>query len=196
MLRCVVIGVMVCGSAALADCPGHVATLPGVELARSEPFFANVYRQTPEGLTEARVMTRGGVAEEVSTIYAHPLAAARQVSAKGELVLDYAADPAELDQLDKTGRWSSSVTLKVDGRVVLTGEAEKRLAGVGTVTVGGCTTEVWLIEDRLALGQGDGSYLLLSYAPALGLVVRSVTMSAKGEPLQGVEFDRIEALAD
>jgi hypothetical protein len=38
--------------------------------------------------------------------------------------------------------------------------------------------------------------MLLSYAPDLGLVVRSVTMSADGTPLQGVEFDTIRVLTD
>ncbi|HLQ17617.1 MAG TPA: hypothetical protein VK146_01455 [Tabrizicola sp.] len=59
------IGFVLCGSAALSDCPGHVSTLPGIELSRTDPYFANVYRQTPDGLTEARILERDGVAEAV-----------------------------------------------------------------------------------------------------------------------------------
>jgi hypothetical protein len=79
---------------------------------------------------------------------------------------------------------------------VLTGQAEKRLVATETATVGECTTEVWQVEDRLTLGESDGSWLLLSYAPSLGLVVRSVTMSVDGKPLRAVEFDTIRELAD
>ena len=61
---------------------------------------------------------------------------------------------------------------------------------------GSCRADVWLVEDRMAFGPSDGSYMLLSYAPELGLVVRAVTMAADGKPLQGVEFDQIRELAE
>jgi len=177
---------------ALAECPGHVANLPGVKLIRSEPYMANLYRQTTEGLSEVRVMDRDGTLEEVQTSYLHPLASGKRVSANGTLELVYGADPVGLETLDKTKNWRSSVVLLVNGEPVLEGQIENRLAGIETLTIGDCQTEVWLIENRLDIGEGDGSWMLLSYAPALGLVVGAVTMSADGEPLRRVAFDVIE----
>jgi len=192
----VLAGMIWASGAALADCPGHVSDVKGIELSRTEPFFGNVYRQTPRGLTEERMMERDGEVEEVSTVYPHALAPGERISAQGSMILDYVADPSELDRLNETGTWTSEVVLRVNGQAVMTGRAEKRLAGTEMITVGECRTEVWLVEDRLELGQGDGDWMLLSYAPALGLVVRSMTLSAEGKPLRGVEFDTIQALAD
>lgn len=195
MPRWMVVGLVMCGSAALAECPGHVSTLPGVKLSRAEPFFGTVYRHTPEGLTEARVMERNGVAEEVSTVYAHPLAPVQRVTDKGTLTLDYGDGTSKLDRLGTSGSWVTEVVLKVDGKAVLAGQAAKRFLGSETIDIGDCRTKVLLVEDRMNLGLEDETYMILFYSPALGLVVRSVTMSADGQPLQGVEFDRIEALA-
>jgi hypothetical protein len=192
----VTVGLLFWTQVALADCPGHISDLKGIELSRTEPFLGNVYRQMPEGLTEARIMERDGAVEAVSTVYLHALAPGQRISDKGTLVLDYSADPSELQRLDETKDWASDVVLKVNGQTVLEGRAEKRLAGTETITIGDCRTKVWLVEDRLELGPGDGSWMLLSYAPDLGLVVRSVTMSADGTPLQGVEFDTIRVLTD
>jgi hypothetical protein len=192
----VTIGLLCWAQVALADCPGNISDLKGIELSRAQPFFGNVYRQTPEGLSEARIMERDGAVEEVSTIYQHPLAPGQRISEKGTLVLVYSADPAELQRLVDTKVWVSEVALTVNGQTVLKGRAEKRLAGTETMTVGDCQTDVWLVEDRLELGQGDGSWMLLSYAPDLGLVVRSVTMSADGTPAGAVEFDTIRVLTD
>ena len=44
MFHWMVIALAASGSAVLAECPGHVSTLPGIELTRTEPFFANAYR--------------------------------------------------------------------------------------------------------------------------------------------------------
>lgn len=196
MLRVMSLAVLVGAGAAAADCPRPVSEVAGVELVRSEPFFANVYRHSPEGLIETRVMERDGAEEKGSTIYIHPLAPGQQISANGAIMLDYTADASELDRLDQTGQWTSAIAVKIDGQVVMTGTAEKRFVGVDTVTIGDCRTDVWLVEDRMALGPSDGSYMLLSYAPDLGLVVRAVTMAADGKPLQGVEFDQIRVLAE
>ena len=192
----VTVGMMVWTGMAFAECPDHVSKVKGIELSRAEPFFGNVYRQTPEGLTEARRMERLGAIESVSTIYVHPLAPGQRISDKGTLDLEYAADPAALDRLDETGSWTSGVVLKVNGQVALEGKVEKRFAGREAITVADCHTEVWLVEDRLDFGHGDGSWVMLYYAPTLGLVLRSVTMSADGKPQTGVAFDSIEELVD
>lgn len=73
------------------------------------------------------------------------------------------------------------------------GQAENRLSGHGTVRIGDCEIGIWLVENRLDLGDGDGSWMLLSHAPAL--VVGLVIMSAEGKSVQGVGFDRIEVVA-
>ncbi|HLQ17618.1 MAG TPA: hypothetical protein VK146_01460 [Tabrizicola sp.] len=108
----------------------------------------------------------------------------------------YGDGTLKLDRLDRSGSWVTGVVLKVDGRAVLAGRAAKHFLGSETIKVGDCRTEVWLVEDRMNLGQQDEPYMILSYSPALGLVVRSVTMSADGKPLQSVEFDRIKALTE
>jgi hypothetical protein len=101
-----VLGALLGAGAVWADCPGHVSTVKGIELSRTDPFFGNVYRQSAKGLTEARVMGRDGAVEEVSTIYHHALAPGERISAKGSLVLDYAEDTSALDRLDEAKVWT------------------------------------------------------------------------------------------
>lgn len=196
MLRFVLTSTIFSSAPVMADCPRHVSDVAGIELSRAEPFLASVYRQSSEGLTEVRVQERNGAMEGFTTVYAHPLAPEQQVTRNGTLTLAYGDGTSKLDRLDKAGSWVTGVALKVDGETVSAGRAAKRFLGTEMIDVGNCRTEVWLVEDRLNLGLEDETYMVLSYAPELGLVVRSMTMAADGTPLRSVEFDQVRELAD
>jgi hypothetical protein len=122
--------------------------------------------------------------------------AGRETGPYSDIAFDYAVDPAGLDALTRTGVWQSPAAFLLNGRKIGDVVFERRLLGTEMLTIGDCTTEVWLVEARMEMEQGDGSWDILSYAPALGLVLRSVTMSAEGEPLHEFAYDRIEALSE
>lgn len=184
------------GGIAAAGCPGHVGSVPGLKLTRSEPYVAYVYRQTDQGLSEVQAPGTVAAGDEVLKLYPHPLVDGQQISATAKLAFVYEADPSELEMLDRIGVWRSAASFLLNGREIRQGQIERRLIGTEVVKIGDCETEVWQVEARMDLGTDDGSMTVLSYAPSLGVVVRSETWSADGAEQQLFVYDQIEALAD
>jgi hypothetical protein len=187
------LGIWLAAGAALADCPPPLTQGEGIVLTREEPFFESLFRATDTGLSEARILSRGGAAEAVSTTYLHPLAPQDRLANGETLTIRYGADVSGLDTLRPGESWRSDVVVARDGMIIASGAVTKTLARTDTVTLDGCPLEVWMVEDRLDLGLGDDSWFLLVYAPSLGVVVGSMKMTGAGATLDGVIYDRIRA---
>jgi hypothetical protein len=178
----------------MANCPVSISNAPGITLTRSEPFFESTFRQNAAGLKEVRRVMRDGKIEVIVARYQHPLAPVNRVSQANTVSLEYAADTAALDDLPQIGKWQSDVVLPIGGASGVNGTAIKTYAGADVVTIGTCSYDVWVVEDRLEIDGRLGPYELQSYAPSLGLIVRTITMSPSGDPLSGVEYDQITAI--
>lgn len=186
----VAIWVMLAVSAS-AECPTGVDEKNGVVLTRSTPFLSSLYKAAGKGLVEFRVTEKGAVSEQVVATYLHALAPYDRVSAKNTITLQYAESVWPLDDLANLKVWRSAVTVYVDGVPTIEGTATKTFLRTEEVGVGNCHYLAWVVEDRLALGDGDGTYFLQYFAPDLGLIVRSIKMGPNGAPVSGVEFDSI-----
>ena len=179
-------------SASFADCPKRVDGVNGILLTRTQPFFSSLYKATATGLSESRVMVKGGATEEVSATYLHALAPQDRISAKNTVSLHYTEPVAALDDLPRTKVWQSAVSVFVGAVLAMEGTVTMTLIGTDEVSLGPCHYPVWKVEDRLVLGEDDGTYFLQYYAPELGLVVASIKMGADGKPINGVQCDTIE----
>lgn len=174
-----------------AACPGHVSTTGGIVLTRDEPFLSSLFRATDSGLSEARIIKRGGTAEEVSATYLHALAPQDRISARETITLQYGADLGGLQTLQIGESWTSDVVVAIDGQILATGSVTKTLVGTEEISFGDCRYLAWVVEDRLDLGLGDDDWFLQYYVPDLGLVVRSLKMSGAGEVIDGVVYNAI-----
>lgn len=181
-------------SAAFAQtaCPTQADLGQGIALIRAEPFYSNVMNATDRGLSEARVMARGGVAETVSSTYSHALTVIERVGANGTLALVYEDDVSALNDLLQIGSWTTNVTLLADGTLQGAGTFTVRFMDTVAFTLGECGYETWHVRTSLAL-EGRTPFLQDRYfAPALGLSLGTVTLDANGNPISGVIYDRIE----
>ena len=177
---------------AWAECPSRVDDVRGVVLTRTEPFISSWYRATPTGLSEVRVLERDGNSEKVTATYLHALAPLDRVSAKNTIALRYVEPVEGLNDLESQKVWRSAVTVLIDGSPAMEGSATMTFVRTEEVAVGGCSYPTWVVEDRLSLGDDNGTYFVQYYAPDLGLIVRSVKVGADGTPISAVAFDTIE----
>ncbi len=178
-----------------ADCPKAIGEGGGILLTRAKPFLSSLYRRSPDGISEARVVRKGGSPEAISATYPHALAPKDRISAANTVTLRYIRPVDTLNDLDRIGTWTSPVSVRVDGAVVAGGTAVKTWLRNEDMQLGGCTYTVWVVDDRLILGQ-DETHFLQYFAPDLGLVLGSLRLGKDGKPVNGVMFDRIEAVPD
>lgn len=180
-------------AAAAQTCPTGDDVETGVQLTRTAPFFSVVFTQTENGLAEARVQDQGGVVQDVDTVYQHPLAVSERRGPNGNLSVNYARDPAALDDLPALRSWSSDVALFQNGDPFTNGTYTATVTGFGTAQIGPCSYDVWRVRDSLNLDTGTTIQFEKSYAPDLGLVVGSIQLDPAGQPTGSVFFDRIAA---
>lgn len=176
---------------ALAECPTSGDLPQGLVLTRNNPFLSSLFKQTPNGLSEFRIVKKGAAAEDVTATYLHALAPSDRVSAKNTVTVEYDEPVAFLDDMPEQKVWHSAVSVYVDGYLAMEGTAAKTFVGEEEIAVGECRYSTWVVEDRLVIGPDGGTYFLQYYAPKLGLVISSIKMDSDGKPLSGVQFDMI-----
>lgn len=191
MLR-LIIPLTLAAGPALAACPDAPVEGASIVLTREAPYFAVALSPDGVGLRESRVMEESGQLLPVSTIYPHPLVAGARLTSRGVLRLDYDRSPALIDALDEDGSWSSTVSLSIDGTEAGGGQSTLSYLGEATLSVGACSYDVWVVEDRLELQGRDPIVARRFYSPDLRVVLRAVSYGADGEPVSEVRFDRIE----
>jgi len=180
------------GAASAQDgCPTRADLTSGIRLTRAEPLFSSVFRQGAGGLTETRVMRNGAEEVRLETVYAHPLAVLRRSGPDGTSALRYDSDPAMLDALDRMAGWSSGLTLLDDGAEVAQGRITLVRIGDAEVTVGGCTYPTWTVDEVTTIGDGPTVRFRKSYAPSLGLVLRTARLAPDGSGESTVIADTI-----
>ncbi|NBD29818.1 MAG: hypothetical protein GVY31_07260 [Alphaproteobacteria bacterium] len=184
---------LVATGAVAQDCPTAEDLDDGIRLTRVDPYFSVVMTRDEDDLSEARVMTRDGLPEAVSTRYAHALTVTHREGAGGTLSLDYARDTSGLDQLPGPRSWSSAVTLRTGDEVLNTGTYTAQLSGLGKAEIGECSYTVWRVNEVLQLDGMAPMTFEKSYAPDLGLVLGSIQLDPQGAPLGSVFFDEITA---
>ncbi|MEM7721748.1 MAG: hypothetical protein AAF376_05195 [Pseudomonadota bacterium] len=176
-----------------ADCPTRDDLERGVQLTRTDPFFSILLQQTPDGLTESRVMERDGSVTQATSIYAHPLVVSERIGDGRRLALVYQEDVDQLERLREINVWQSPVTLFDGGAELASGTVTVGFLDVDQVTIGACTYDVWVVASETWLDIGNPSYFDYYYAPELGLLVGTVRIDDAGQPLHGVFFDEIKA---
>ena len=189
MVKLTLMFVLVGGQAALA-CPKEMGET-GIVLTRTSPFFSIYVSDTERGLTEQRIMVRGAAPENVSSVYPHPLVIGQRAGGDGVLSLTYAKPTSQLDRLDRIGHWTSDVVLRSGQTPVGTGKATLSFLGDATISIGTCTYDVWHVEDRLELESRAPIIFDKFYSPALGVVLKTVKLTQKREPIDMVEFNEI-----
>lgn len=142
-------------------------------------------------MTEERTEILGSGSEHVTETYWNALAPADHVSNGKTVTLQYDAPVSDLLKLDETNAWQSGVRVLVNGVLVNRGTVTKALLKQREISVGKCKYHVWDVEDRLDLGNGNGNYFVQVYAPDLGLILSSIKMGSNGNPINGVQFDKI-----
>ncbi len=184
---------LVATGAVAQDCPTAEDLDEGIRLTRFDPHFSIVMKREDDGLSEARVLTRNGTPEQVSTRYGHALTVTHRDGGGGTLELDYAKDTRELDQLPGPRNWTSAVTLRSGNEVLNTGTYSAQLSGLGEAEIGECSYTVWRVNEVLQLDGMAPMAFEKSYAPDLGLVLGSIQLDPQGAPLGSVFFDEITA---
>ena len=184
--------VLAFASQTASACPEVMDNSDGIRVTREQPFFSVVLRKTDAGLTEQRVMERGGSPEQVSSLYPHPLVAGRRVSASGTLSLQYSTSPTELDNLAETKTWASKVVLRSDEKIAGRGTLTVEMIGIETIRIGDCDYRVWHVSNRLLLNRRAPIRSEKFYSPALGINLRTITLTPDGHPKSEVAFDLIE----
>ncbi len=174
-----------------AGCPTRDDLSSGIRLTRDEPFFSVVLTATQSGLSEAHVLRRGGRVEEVSTLYAYPLAVLERLTENGTLSLQYANDPAGIEGLTVGDVWRSAVTLFSDGTVVAEGHVVLNFQTAGSVTIADCTYATLIVHNVLSLTTDNPIRFQRHYAPELGLVVQTLRLNADGSPRSTVIYDSL-----
>lgn len=174
-------------------CPTMADLDQGITLIRGEPFYSNVMTHTEDGLAEARIVTRDGVRETVSSTYAHALAVTQRIGANGTLGLTYAGDTFEMDQLDTLGTWMTDVTLSTDGVPTVTGTFRATFVARISFPIGACEFETWQVRTELDLADRAPLRMDRYFAPALGISLGAVSLDADGNPISGVIFDDIKS---
>ncbi len=184
------LGLWLAGAAfAQTRCPTRDDLGQGVRLTRTDPYLSSVYRRDDSGLWETRLLDAGAAGPRA--LYAHPLAVSRREDAAAALGVIYTDDPADLDHLDRLLAWTSDVTLTRDGIVVAQGVFSVALIGTGEIDIGGCRYAVWNTRDVLVMDDSAPIIFEKYYAPALGLVLRSVRIDLNGDGLSTVVMDQI-----
>ncbi|RYG89525.1 hypothetical protein EU803_17500 [Loktanella sp. IMCC34160] len=178
-------------SVAAQDCPTAEDLETGIRLTRTDPLFSVVLTRTPDGISEARVMERDGVPEDVSSVYSHGLTVTRRIGAGGTLELRYDRDTTELDSLPGYREWTSPVALLSNGEVVNSGTYTVRISGLGDATIGDCTYTVWRVQDRLQMEGLQPLAFEKAFAPDLGIPLSAIQLAPDGSPVSGVFFDEI-----
>lgn len=179
---------------ALAEtCPTNADLENGIRLTRDDPFFSVILTQTPDGLAEARVATRGAQSETVNTIYRHPLAVSSRISNGVTFTAEYGDDPTALNDLNALRTWSTPVSLFQNGEFFTNGTYTATLTGLGQAEIGPCTYDVWRVRDVILLDNGVSIQFEKSYAPELGAILRSIELDAENRPIRPVFFDEIVA---
>lgn len=196
MIRSFILGLaaLLPGAAmAQGTCPTAADLDEGVRVTRFEPFFSSVFTRQGDSLHEARVMDRDGLPEEVSTVYAHPLAVQRTLRGDGRTFeFVFTEDTGLIDNLPQTGRWTSAVQLLAGQSELGRGTFALTFDGFGSETIGGCTYETWEVTSALDMPAVVNSLWVYEYAPALGLVLLAQRM--EGDRIApAVVFDEIAA---
>jgi hypothetical protein len=180
-------------AAGAQTCPTNADLHSGIRLTRIDPFFSIVQTQTPTGLTEARVTQREGMLQSVSSIYSHPMTVTQRDSNSGTLTLDYGSDVADIDRINRTSTWTSTVTLGSGGRPLNTGNVTITFLGANTFEIGACSYDIWILRENLTLNGRTPIIAEKTYAPDLGLVLSTIQMNPDGSARSGVFFDEIAA---
>ncbi|TMV92683.1 hypothetical protein FGG78_07620 [Thioclava sp. BHET1] len=174
------------------ECPGASALQgAGILLTRNAPRMSEALRFENGTLTGYRADDPATGRAPLRETYPHPLAVGLREMGGREFALRYTKDPAELDTLPQTRRWSSPVALVVDGQTEREGTITYSYRGEGTVEIGACSYPAWQVIERIDLGDLSASFLK-EYAPDPGLVLRATKLDpATGAPLAQVAFDTI-----
>ncbi len=192
MIRIIGLTATLMASQVLAECPGGPLGPQGLKLTRTEPFMEVIYRPSPEGVVESRRQMRDGEMQTKTTIYSHPLMVGKQISANGELILNYDQNVQDLAKLDASKKWTSKVSLLIGNDVVDTGNAGAEFKALESVSIGACQYKVWVVEDYLELKQSGKMIYAHFYAPDLGVVLQVLSLDEKSQPTSLVAFDKIE----
>lgn len=192
MIRIIALTATVMASQVLAECPSGPLGPQGLKLTRTEPFMEVIYRPSPEGVVESRRQMRDGEMQTKTTIYSHPLMVGKQISANGELILNYDQNVHDLAKLDASKKWTSKVSLLIGNDVVDTGNAGAEFKALESVSIGACQYKVWVVEDYLELKQSGKMIYVHYYAPDLGVVLQVLSLDENSKPVSMVAFDKIE----
>ncbi|WP_106796631.1 hypothetical protein [Rhizobium sp. H4] len=176
---------------AFGNCLTANETKQGVLLTREVPFFSVFYKPDGPGLTEQKLVERNRSLQPVSAVYLHPLLVERRVGPNGTHELKY-ANAIALDDLPQKKTWQSDTTLFINGKKSVSGTTFIRFDGLGEETIASCSYKVWAINSRLELTELPPIIFEQYYSPELRLVLRSVRLSASGQPIDEVRFDRFE----
>ena len=181
---------------AFADCPRAISPLQGIVLTSTTPAMSSTFRQTPTGLSEARVETPGDRVYHLQLTYLHGLAAAGFVEGDATFSLVYDQPTAQLEDLPNRKVWVSGVELFINAGLAAQTTATLTYLGTEEITLGDCRYLTWSVEDRTPLGNDKGAYLLKLYAPDLGVVLRTVSVRGNGEKTVLVGYDQIAVAQD
>lgn len=138
-----------------------------------------------------RLTLQGEIREESEVLYAHPITAIRLTNASGTTEVVYGAQVEDLDRIDSLGEWRTDVLLKRGGKVLAVGVEQVTFLGPSSVTIDTCTYATWAVEERMELTGYDPIIFEKHYAPALGLVLRSIQKSVQGAVMSEVAFQSI-----
>ena len=181
---------------AFADCPRAISATQGIVLTSTTPAVSSTFRQTPAGLSEARVETHGDRVNHLQLAYLHGLAVAGFVEGDATFSLIYDRPTAQLDDLPSHKVWVSDVELFINAVSVGQTTATLTYLGAEEIALGDCRYLTWIVEDRTPWGNDMGAYQLQLYAPDLGVVLRTVSVRGNGEKTVLVGYDQIALTQD
>ncbi len=191
MLRLVFPLVWLTASAAFS-CPQSFDTDHGMRLTSTNPPSTEVFRRTPDGLTQHRVTLIDGTKDEASYLYPHPLIVGERVAGGVTLGFRYDGEIPWLDDLPIRKEWRAQVTLRRDGKIMAKGRDTVTFLGLDGIRIGDCAYGIWRVEEVMELEGMAPIILEKHYSPQLGLVLLVAQKTESGDVTSVATFDTID----
>jgi len=188
----VALSLSVTAGTAIAASPDGDDLVDGIALYRSAPFLGSMFAENKAGqLEEWRLTSKDGDHEAVFSFTEHALLAGGRYNGETFLGFVYDADIAPLHELPVAEQWQSDIAFRVGDAEKARGVVRVQFRGTHPHKVGECEYSVWEVDVTTELSIAPVSTFRKFYSPNLGLVLGSIKLDPKGQPISAVAYDTI-----